>query len=94
MTTSLFRQSVHNSAPPQKISVYLQATWYDAKGDREKAHTLIQDLNDNDAAWIHAYLHRKEGDDGNAGYWYSRAAKRRPGISLEAEWETIVSALL
>ncbi len=94
MTTTLFRQSVLNSAPPQNISIYLQALWYDAKGNWEKAHTIIQDIDDEDAAWIHAYLHRKEGDNGNAGYWYSRAGKSKPGIGLEAEWETIVSALL
>jgi hypothetical protein len=56
--------------------VYLNALWYDARGEWDKAHELIQDVQDKNASWIHAYLHRKEGDDPNAGYWYSRAGKK------------------
>jgi hypothetical protein len=55
---------------------------------------LIQDVDDKTAAWIHAYLHRKEGDLFNADYWYRNAGKQRPSISLDKEWEQIVTALL
>ncbi|MEP7251817.1 MAG: hypothetical protein ABI683_05535 [Ginsengibacter sp.] len=94
MDLSEFKNSTNESAPPKNISVYLNALWYDKKGDWSKSHSIIQDVNDKTASWIHAYLHRKEGDEGNAGYWYSRAAKRFPEISLEKEWDEIVTALL
>jgi hypothetical protein len=94
MNFESFQNSLTAANPPGGSSVYLQALWYDAKGDWEKSHTIIQDVPDKNASWIHAYLHRKEGDDGNAGYWYSKAGKRMPGGSLEKEWEEIVKALL
>lgn len=94
MKTEEFYHSLSSPEPPTGLSVYLLSLWYDGKNDWEKAHTLIQDLSDRSAAWIHAYLHRKEGDIGNADYWYSRAGKKRPSISLENEWKEIISALL
>jgi len=93
MTFNEFRTSL-STVIPSSISPYLQSLWYDAKGDWEKAHTIIQDIEDNNASWIHAYLHRKEGDIGNADYWYRLAGKKRPSISLEEEWEAIVETLL
>ena len=89
-----FKSSITESAPPKNISVYLNALWYDRKGDWDKSHNIIQDVNDKTAGWIHAYLHRKEGDDGNAGYWYSQAGKPFPQISLNEEWNEIVTELL
>ena len=74
--------------------VYLKSLWYDGKGDWEQSHNIIQDVDDKSAAWIHAYLHRKEGDTGNADYWYSRAGRKRPSISLQEEWEELVKAFL
>ena len=94
MNTTDFRNTVKDENPPQGISVYVQALWYDAKGNWEKAHELIQDLPDKDASWIHAYLHRKEGDSWNADYWYNKAGRKRPLLSLEQEWEQILSELL
>ncbi len=94
MNLSSFKQGLSGSEPPQHSSVYLKALWYDAKGEWDNSHNLIQDVNDKNASWIHAYLHRKEGDNGNADYWYSRAGKKRPSISLEKEWEEIVEAFL
>lgn len=94
MNLSSFKESLLNSEPPQNTSVYLQALWYDAKGEWDKAHTLIQDVDDRNASWIHAYLHRKEGDTGNADYWYRGAGKKRPSVSMQEEWETIVTVLL
>lgn len=89
-----FKESLSAGEPPQHASVYLKALWFDRNGDWNKAHILIQDVESNNAAWIHAYLHRKEGDIGNADYWYRRAGKYRPPGSLEEEWEEIASALL
>jgi hypothetical protein len=89
-----FKESLSLNKPPEDASVYLQALWYDAKSDWDNAHKLIQEVDDNNAAWIHAYLHRKEEDIGNADYWYRRAGKKRPSVSLEKEWEEIVSVFL
>ena len=94
MTFEQFQQSLSQSSPPPAISKHLESLWYDAKGDWEQSHNIIQEINDSDASWIHAYLHRKEGDTWNADYWYSRAGKTRPAITLEAEWEKIVKRIL
>jgi hypothetical protein len=89
-----FKQSLQALNSPAGVSVYLKALWHDAKGEWEKAHELIQDLPDKTASWIHAYLHRKEGDIWNADYWYSKAGRKRPSVSLEEEWDHIVNELL
>lgn len=89
-----FKRSLSGSEPPPSVSVYLEALWYDGKENWEKAHTIIQAVDDSTAAWIHAYLHRKEGDTGNADYWYHRAGRKRPAVNLGDEWESIVNALL
>ncbi|HUS00916.1 MAG TPA: hypothetical protein VMY77_04275 [Chitinophagaceae bacterium] len=94
MNLSSFKESLSANEPAQNASVYLKALWFDKQGDWNKAHILIQDVDDKNAAWIHAYLHRREGDMGNADYWYRRAGKPRPPVSLEEEWEEIVVALL
>ena len=94
MTLSDFNKSLNTNNPPADASVYLKSLWYDAKRDWNKAHELIQDLSDNNASWIHAYLHRKEGDLFNADYWYPKAGKKRPSLSIEKEWEALVAALL
>ena len=93
MTFEIFKESVGRGIP-NDLNVYLEALWYDAKGDWEKAHHIIQDINDKNAAWIHAYLHRKENDIGNADYWYNRANKKRPSVSLQQEWESLVKEFL
>lgn len=94
MDFSSFKESLSLNEASPTLSAYLKALWYDANDDWEKAHVLIQDLNDKNAAWIHAYLHRKEGDISNADYWYTRAGKKRPDATLEKEWEEIVSHFL
>ena len=76
------------------MSILLKALWHDAEGDRHKAHELAQDVVSPDGSWVHAYLHRKEGDVSNASYWYRHAGKVPASTSLEAEWEEIVAALL
>ncbi len=79
---------------PTKLSPELQSLWHDARGEWEKAHTFVQDLDSKDAAWVHAYLHRKEGDTANALYWYRRAGKPEFIGELLQEWEEIVKTLL
>ncbi|HEX4851526.1 MAG TPA: hypothetical protein VFV08_12000 [Puia sp.] len=91
MNITQFKKSLKADKPPAGISNYLEALWYDAKGDWDKSHQIVQDLNSSEAAWIHAYLHRKEGDISNADYWYGIARKKRPSVSLEKEWEDLVS---
>ena len=94
MTFEQFQQSVSQSSPPSDISKHLESLWYDAKGDWEKSHNIIQDLSDSNSSWIHAYLHRKEGDIWNADYWYNRAGKTRPAITLDEEWEEIAKKMI
>lgn len=89
-----FKESIANNTLPSSLPVYLQALWFDATGNWEEAHRLVQDMAGEKAAWIHAYLHRKEGDIWNADYWYSKAGKKRPSTSLEAEWENLVCSFL
>lgn len=72
----------------------LLALWFDARGDWAKAHEIAQGVEDVDGAWVHAYLHRKEGDTWNAGYWYRRAGRPEARGSLREEWEQIVGELL
>jgi hypothetical protein len=72
----------------------LLALWWDAKGDWERAHEIAQDVSGADGAWVHAYLHRKEGDLGNAAYWYRRAGRAVTSGDLRVEWEGIVRELL
>jgi hypothetical protein len=67
----------------------LEALELDQKGEWERAHTLAQQVDNPDGYWLHAYLHRKEGDPGNAGYWYRRAGKPVAEDSLESEWERL-----
>ena len=85
-----FRESLQQPQPPAGCSLFLQALWFDAKGMWEQAHDLVQDGTGKDAARIHAYLHRKEGDVVNADWWYRKAGVNRPQHSLEKEWEDLV----
>jgi hypothetical protein len=95
MNLAEFKASLSNQTqPPPGISPLLQALWHEGQGDWNAAHELIQNENNRDGAWVHAYLHRKEGDQANAAYWYSRAAQPVSQASLDQEWEQIVEALL
>jgi hypothetical protein len=93
MKLSEFTNSLQNAQPPEG-SVYIQALWYDRKDKWQKAHELVDHLGDKDACWVHAYLHRKEGDIWNADYWYARAGRKRPSVSLEEEWQQLVDGFL
>ncbi len=94
MDLEAFRSSLDGDAPPEGLGPALQALWLQAKGNWEAAHRLSQAQNDEAGAWVHAYLHRVEGDLGNAAYWYRRANKPRCDAPLAKEWAAIVSALL
>jgi hypothetical protein len=89
-----FRASLSDAAPAPDLSAPLAALWWAAKGQWDQAHGIVQDEADANSAWVHAYLHRVEGDLGNAGYWYRRASQPVATGSLETEWEQMVSALL
>jgi hypothetical protein len=95
LTFEEFVTSLTSKQPPAGMSPYLTALWYEKRGDWDTAHETVQDLSDKDAAWVHAYLHRREGDEGNARYWYRQASKPFPsGQSLDEEWEIMVNGLL
>ena len=93
-TLTEFTESLNSEHPDSGLSVQLKSLWYDGKGDWQKAHAQVDHLNDPQSAWVHAYLHRKEGDIGNADYWYRNAGKKRPDVSLDEEWEGLVLEFL
>lgn len=93
-TLSDFKASLNLEQPANGLSVQLKSLWYDAKGDWHKAHAQVDQLNDQASAWVHAYLHRKEGDIWNADYWYRKAHKVRPELSLDEEWEQLAEHFL
>jgi hypothetical protein len=94
MTVDDFKRTVSDGAPPENIPLPLLALWHDARGDWNAAHETAQSVEDESGAWVHAYLHRKEGDAANAGYWYRRARQPVATDALGGEWERIVTALL
>jgi hypothetical protein len=94
MTLEEFRKSLNSERPPEELNLPLAAMWWDAKGNWSKAHESAQQDEGPEGAWVHAYLHRKEGDVSNAGYWYGQAGKPQARISLDAEWTQIVNALV
>lgn len=89
-----FESTLNASQPDPQWSEALQAMWYDAKGNWEEAHNIAQDMHNSLGSWMHAYLHRKEGDAWNAGYWYRQASKPFPNISLEQEHRQITEYIL
>jgi hypothetical protein len=89
-----FENSLAGKTPPRGAGGLLQALWHDANGDWAKAHALVQKEGGRLAAAVHAYLHRKEGDLSNAGYWYQRAGRTRPATRLTTEWNALVRELL
>lgn len=89
-----FKESLHQDHPPEAVSPLLAAMWWEAHGDWDKAHQIAQDEDNELGSLVHAYLHRQEGDLGNAGYWYRRANRPLFNGTLEEEWEAIVIELL
>lgn len=93
MTVEEFRESLKGNSPPEDCGLALAGLWWDAKGDWTRAHESAQQDEGPAGSWVHAYLHRKEGDSSNAAYWYSRCGRRPSQASLEEEWDEIVIVL-
>ena len=94
MTLDDFRESLSAAKPPAELTLALVGLWWDAKGDWTRAHESAQQDEGMEGSWVHAYLHRKEGDQGNAAYWYGRAGKPVCREPLDAEWLGIARELL
>ncbi len=94
MTLQEFKDSLAQQTVPENLSPALKALWADGVGNWQAAHTFVQDDKSRDAALVHAYLHRREGDLENARYWYERAGVSFPEVGLEAEWERVAERLL
>jgi hypothetical protein len=90
-----FMDSLGRQTCPAGLGPYLEALWHEARGDWDTAHEIVQQLNDATAARIHAYLHRKEGDEWNSRYWHRRAGSTLPEeLSLDEEWDLLVRMLV
>ncbi len=94
MTVAEFRNSLQQGEAPDGLPVTLAALWYDAKGDWERAHGLVDELETAEGMAVHAYLHRKQGDLSNAAYWYGRAGRQYFRPELPDEWLALAEALL
>ena len=94
MDLQAFRDSIAKPQPPDGLSLALQALWWDAKGDWDKAHERAQERDDTAGMRVHAYLHRKEGDQSNAEYWYRRCGAAPSILTLDEEWDELARALL
>jgi hypothetical protein len=93
-TLAEFKRSTSGDAPPAATTPVLRALWWAAKGDWDKAHRIVMNESGGDAAWVHAYLHRVEGDLDNARYWYRQAQRKPAAGALDAEWDEIAAALI
>lgn len=94
MNTNELTASIAQATPPDGLSLPLQALWWDAKGDWNRAHECAQADHGQAASAVHAYLHRKEPDPANARYWYNRAGRAVFSGSLEQEWQALATELL
>jgi len=94
VTLADFKRSLRQRQPPAGSAPALAALWWLKKGDWERAHEIVMEADDADAAWVHAHLHRVEGDLSNAQYWYRQAKKPMAKATLDDEWEAVVTALL
>jgi hypothetical protein len=94
MTLAEFEATLTEPEPPADLPPLLQALWHERCGDWTRAHEITQEIDNDDASWLHAYLHRREGDLSNARYWYRHAGKAPASGRLDDEWRVIVEALL
>ncbi len=93
-TVGEFKNSLQFKEPPGSLSAHEMALWWAGNGDWERAHDIVQEMNDQPSSLIHAFLHRKEGDLSNASYWYGKAGSVMPKVSLDQEWEDLVTGFL
>ncbi len=94
MDFSTFQISLQSATTPSFSNPLLLALWHEGRGDWEASHNIAQDIHSKEGSWVHAYLHRKEGDIWNADYWYNRAGRKRPPYGLEQEWQEMVEWFL
>ena len=94
MDMETFEQSLAAPEPPPDLPALAEALWWEARGNWARAHEIAQEIETPDGAWVHAYLHRREGDAANARYWYRRAGKPASREPLEQERRAIVAELL
>ena len=94
MTFEAFRSSLHHTQPPANLPAPLEALWWDAKGNWSAAHNLVDHLETPEGMAVHAYLHRKEGEQWNADYWYRRSTKKYHRPQLAEEWQALIQAFL
>jgi hypothetical protein len=94
MNPDQFKSSLAHDAPDPTLPAPLAALWWDAKGDWTRAHALVDELETREGMAVHAYLHRKEGSDWNADYWYERSGRDFHRPTLHAEWSALVESLL
>ena len=94
MGFAAFKASLADGAPPKGLAPAVEALWYAANGLWERAHEAAQKRDDAAGAWVHAYLHRVEGDEDNARYWYGRAGRPASSAPHAEEWEAMAKALL
>ena len=93
MNYNNFIKLTKESKPPDILSGIELALWYAIKNNWDMAHNIVQDINTNTASWIHAYLHRLEGDLSNANYWYNRAGKKCSTETLQFELNNIIKSI-
>jgi hypothetical protein len=94
MDFDAFVSSTDQERPPEALSATLKSLWWDRKGDWDTAHAIAQKIPTVQGSAVHAYLHREEGVLWNADYWYDRAGRKRPAVSLEEEWRRLVTEML
>ena len=94
MTLDEFKKLSAEYQIPDDLPELLKALIFDANNDWDSAHNIAKDIFSKDGSWVHAYLHRKEGDLPNASYWYGYAGRKLPAIPLEEEWGSIATELL
>ena len=94
MTYTQFLESLKDSKPPLNANKYLQVLWYEKNGRWEESHNIAQDLHNNTGSRLHAYLHRREGDNSNARYWYNLAGLPFPKLSMDEEWAEMAKEFL
>ncbi len=94
MTNTQWQESLQLAQPPQNFNNIQKALWYISKGNWQKAHSIVQFIFSKNAAWVHAFIHRVEGDTGNANFWYRNAGKQFPNESKEQEFDNLVQSLV
>lgn len=94
MTAEEFVRSIAEDDPPRGLGAPLEALWWDANGDWSRAHALVDELETREGMAVHAYLHRKEGAEGNADYWYRRVGGGAQGRTLDEEWKALMEELV